>query len=299
MNKYLERESLLHKSLIIFLLMLSLFSKSYAQERIVYGSNSQTGQYVQLGELKLYYESYGEGEPLLLIHGGLGSIEDFKNNITDLSKHFNVIAVDSRDYGRSNNPSNTLSYQQMAIDMNNFLTAIGIDKAHVFGFSDGGVIGLYMAAKFPNKVLKVATSGANYLVDGLKSTDFANYRMTKERVKKDKLWQEFRSRYQALSSTPEHFDEHIQKIRKMWLRNPYIPKEDFIRISAPVFLLYGDKDSIKLEHGLEMFRLLNPQTTQLTILPNANHLVYSNQSDLVNPLLIKFFNSSFVMKNEK
>jgi len=296
MNEYLGRESILHKSLIIFLLVLSFFSKSYAQEKFIYGSNTQTGHYVQLGELKLYYESYGEGEPLLLIHGGLGSIQDFKNNIAYLSKHFNVIAVDSRDYGRSNNPSKTLSYQQMAIDMNNFLTAIGIDKAHVFGFSDGGVIGLYMAAKFPNKVLKVATSGANYLVEGLKSTDFANYKMTKERVKRDKLWQKFRARYQAISSTPELFDEHIQRVRKMWLSNPYIPKEDFIRISAPVFLLYGDKDSIRLEHGLEMFRLLNPQTTQLTILPNSNHLVYSNKSELVNPLLIKFFNSPFSHK---
>jgi len=275
------------------MLVQSLFLKSYGQEKLIYGSNSQAGHYVQLGELKLYYESYGEGEPLLLIHGGLGSIQDFKNNIDHLSKYFNVIAVDSRDYGRSNNPSSDLSYQQMAIDMNNFLTAIGIDKTHVFGFSDGGVIGLYLAAKFPNKVLKVATSGANYLVEGLKSTNFANFKMTKERVKKDKLWQKFRSRYQALSRTPELFDEHVQKIRKMWLTNPYIPEEEFVKISAPVFLLYGDKDSIRLEHGLEMFKLLNPQTTQLAILPNANHLVYSNQSDLVNPLIVKFFNSSF------
>ncbi len=286
----------MHKLVIVFLLAVSLFSKSYAQEKLVYGSNTQVGHYAQLDELKLYYESYGEGEPLLLIHGGLGSIQDFKNNIAYLSKHFNVIAVDSRDYGRSNNPSKTLSYQQMAIDMNNFLTAIKIDKANVFGFSDGGVIGLYMAAKFPNKVMKVATSGANYLVEGLKSTNFANFKMTKERVKKDKLWHKFRYRYQALSSTPELFDEHVQRIRKMWLTNPYIPEKEFVKISAPVFLLYGDKDSIKLEHGLKMFRLLNPQTTQLTILPNSNHLVYSNQSDLVNPLLVKFFNSSFSNK---
>jgi len=293
MNKKLSIEFILQKSFIIFLLVLSFVSKNYAQEALVYGSNTQVGRYAQLDDLKLYYESYGNGEPLLLIHGGLGSIQDFKNNITDLSKHFNVIAVDSRDYGRSNNPSNTLSYEQMAVDMNNLLTSLGIDKAHVFGFSDGGVIGLYLAAKFPNKVMKVATSGANYLVEGLKSTDFAHFKMTEERVKSDKFWHKFRARYQALSSTPEHFDEHVQKIRKMWLSDPYIPKEEFIRISAPVFLLYGDRDSIRLEHGLEMFRLLNPKTTQLTILPNANHLVYSNQSDLVNPLLIKFFRSSF------
>jgi len=292
MSKVLEKMFMLKKVLIALLFILPFSVKAYAQKPITYGSNSQVGQYVQLGELKLYYESYGVGEPLLFIHGGLGSIRDFRNNIAELSQHFKVITVDSRGYGRSNNPKNTLSYEQMAVDMSEFLAVLDIEKTHVFGFSDGGVIGLYMAAKFPNKVLKVATSGANYLVKGLNSTEFAQSKMSKEQVAKSTFWHKFRARYQALNDTPETFDDHIQKIRKMWLSDPYIPKEEFTKISAPVFLIYGDRDSIRLEHGLEMFRLLNPQTTRLAILPNANHFVYSNQSDLVNPLLIRFFNSS-------
>jgi pimeloyl-ACP methyl ester carboxylesterase len=253
-----------------------------------YGSNSEKGQYACIGDLQLYYEIYGNGSPLLLIHGGLGSIDEFENNIQDLSQKFKVICVDSRGYGRSNNPVDSLSYEQMADDMLDLLDYLKIDSSNIAGFSDGGVIGLYIASKSPGRVIKVFAAGANYLVEGLDSKIFAENMMSPENVKQNQFWISFREKYKLLNPNPSNFDSHIQLVRKMWLRDPYIPYADFLKISKPVLLIYGDKDSIRLEHGLQMYRLLNPKITQLCILPNSSHFVFSQKSKEVNALIINF-----------
>jgi pimeloyl-ACP methyl ester carboxylesterase len=274
--------------LVLLITSFQLFGQGKNNPTINYGSNLEIGKYADLNGLKLYYEEYGNGEPLLLIHGGLGSINDFENNINELSKHFHLIAVDSRGYGRSNNPLDSLSYDLLTDDMIGLLNHLKIDSTNILGFSDGGIIGLNMASKYPDRVIRVVASGANYLLEGIDIVDFANNLMTPDNVKTNNFWIPFREKYNQLNPNPEKFDFHIQHAKKMWLTEIYIPEDRFKKIKQPVLLIFGDHDTVKLEHGLQMFRLLPEKTAQLCILPGGGHLVFLEEYEIINNLIVKF-----------
>jgi pimeloyl-ACP methyl ester carboxylesterase len=257
---------------------------------IPYGSNKNNGKYAEINNLKLYYETYGSGTPLLLLHGGLGSINDFEKNIAELSKSYKVIAVDSRGHGRSSNPSDSLSYELMTDDMIDFLDYLNIDSINIVGYSDGGVIGLYMAAKYPSRVINVISSGANYLAEGLISNEFQEITMSVENVKTLQYWKKKREQYSKLNPNPDKFDSHIQLTRQMWQRSIYIPKHEFVNIKNRILLIYGDRDFVSLEHALEMFQLLPSKTTQLNIFPNTGHSVFTQKAKNANKLIFDFLN---------
>jgi pimeloyl-ACP methyl ester carboxylesterase len=274
-----------------FLFLISCFnlnSQSIDSVSINFGSNSNIGRYADINGAKLYFEVYGSGSPLLLIHGGLGSIAEFKSNITDLSKYFKVIVLDNRGYGRSNNPIDSLSYRLLTEDAKKFIEYLNLDSVNICGFSDGGIIGLYLAALYPEMVKKVIASGANYKLLDPEPSDPAKDFLSEQNVKTDSFWIQFRKEYIASNPEPDKFEKHIQQIRRMWYRDPYISKKDFIKIKAPIFLLFGDRDIIPLEHGLEMYRLLPSETTQLCILPKTSHFTFSERSLMINKLIVEF-----------
>jgi pimeloyl-ACP methyl ester carboxylesterase len=113
----------------------------------------------------MYYEIYGKGEPLLIIHGNGGSIENFSNQIPFFSKKYQVILADSRAHGKSVDDQDSLSYEMMADDFAALLDHLKIDSAHVIGWSDGGINGLLLASRHPEKVKKLAATGANLIPD--------------------------------------------------------------------------------------------------------------------------------------
>jgi pimeloyl-ACP methyl ester carboxylesterase len=282
------------KELFFLIVLLSVnnlecFSQNKQEKQtVIYGSNLQAGKYADIKGARLYYETYGTGLPLLLIHGGYKSIIDFKDNIPILAQHFKVIAVDSRGYGRSSSTLDSMSYELLTDDMAQFLTYLNLDSVYVCGFSDGGIVALYLAAKYPVMVKKVFASGANYLVTGLNQNKSDNTLNT-EKVNNSVFWNSIKNQYIQLNPNPEKFDRHIQLIRRMWNHNPCIPKKILTKIVVPVFLLYGDRDIIPLEQGLAIYRLLPGKTTQLCILPNTTHYTFSEKANLVNDLLISFF----------
>lgn len=273
----------------IFLSVSCLATAQSDSTSVPYGNNPAAGHYVKVKGATLYYEEYGHGTPMLMIHGGLSSLADFSKNIPVLEKHFRVIAVDSRGYAKSSNDLDSLSYELLTDDMVQLLDKLHIDSTYVVGFSDGGVVGLYMTAKYPSRVIKAFVSGANYLVEGLVDNNFERNEMTPEKVKVDSMWIPMRAEYAKLNPNPEKFDTQIQLIRNMWLRNPYIPKDLLLTIHKPVFLLYGDRDAIKLEHGVEIYHLLPQETTQLCILPNTYHSTFIENPEMVNMLLMYYF----------
>lgn len=132
---------------------------------INYGSNATAGKYISTRGIKFYYEVYGKGEPLLLIHGNGGSINNFKYQIPYFSKYYKVIAIDSRAQGKSTDYGDSLTYEMMADDFNAVLDSLHIDSAYVIGWSDGGINGLLLALRHPEKVKKLAETGANLIPD--------------------------------------------------------------------------------------------------------------------------------------
>jgi len=134
-------------------------------DTIIYGSNPEAGNYLTIRGIKMYYESYGTGEPLLMIHGNGGSINSFMNQIPYFSKNYKVIAADSRAQGKSVDTNDSLSFEMMADDFSALLDVLGIDSCNVLGWSDGGINGLLLAIRHPEKVKRLVVTGANLWPD--------------------------------------------------------------------------------------------------------------------------------------
>ena len=133
-----------------------------AQSQVQYGANAAVGKYAEVNGIKVYYEIYGTGEPLLLLHGNGAAIGSFSSQIPELSKHFKVIAVDSRAQGKSTDSDAEITYALMASDMSALIDQLHLGSVDVVGWSDGGNIGLELALAHPEQVKKLVTFGANY-----------------------------------------------------------------------------------------------------------------------------------------
>ena len=131
----------------------------------IYGRNDAAGHWLQTRGFKMYYEIYGQGEPLLIIHGNGGSINNFLYQIPYFSKDYKVILADSRSQGKSVDNSDSLSYEMITDDLNALLDSLHLDSCYVIGWSDGGIEGLMLAIRHPDKVKKLAVTGANLSPD--------------------------------------------------------------------------------------------------------------------------------------
>src|SRR5258706_11930835 len=137
----------------------NVFSQSVKLDTLQIGHNADVGRYINIRGFKMYYETYGTGEPLLIIHGNGGSINNFIFQIPFFAQHYHTIIADSRDQGKSADPSDTLSYEMMADDLNALLDSLHFDSCYVIGWSDGGINGLLLAMRHPEKVKKLAVTG--------------------------------------------------------------------------------------------------------------------------------------------
>ena len=156
------------KSFLTAFTLLACFYYSHAQTIIdstAFGKNEVAGKYLKVNGIKMYYEIYGQGEPLLMIHGNGGSISSFENQIPYFARKFKVIAVDSRAQGKSVDLQDTLSFEMMADDFSVLLDKLKLDSCNVLGWSDGGINGLLLAIRHPEKVKRLAITGANLWPD--------------------------------------------------------------------------------------------------------------------------------------
>lgn len=234
-----------------------------------YGNNPAAGHYASVNGISLYYETYGSGKPLLMLHGNGGSIEAFRNQIPFFEKHFRVIAIDSRLQGKSGGSPDKISYDLMASDFCALLDRLNIDSAYVLGWSDGGIDGLIMAMMCPQKVKMLAVSGANVVPDST-ALPYSDIRWMKNFVEHD-----------TTASKTEI------ALNKMMLEQPNIPYADLARIHCPVLVMAGDHDIIKPEHTLKIFQSI--PGAALCIFPNSHHGVCQQHPDLFNRVVMDFF----------
>ena len=246
--------------------------------------------YVEIDSVKLYFEITGKGEPLLLLHGGLGGSEHFKEIIPLLAGSFKVITVDRRGHGRSYDNAEPYSYATMADEMKAFLDHLEIESANMLGFSDGGVVGYHLASTYPQVVKKLVAVGANFRVDGMtqEALDFTRNRLTPENL--GEILPEIEESYRATNPQPENFSEFVRRSNALWLRDPYLTDQQMMGIQAPVLLMVGENDAIRIEHVLEMRALV--ENSHLCVLPDATHFVLSEKTEVVVPILMDFFGRS-------
>ena len=198
------------------------------------GSNREIGKYATIDKIQIYYEIYGQGAPLLLIHGGLGSIENFKNCIPTLASHFKIIAIDSPGHGRSSQ-TDSLTYQFLSDHISMFIDFLELDSLYIMGWSDGGVIGLILACDRPDKVKKLIAVGANSRLDGINDEGISWMRNEMiDWLKNDKNWLDT---YLSLTPEPDKVDNFLKHTQEMWLSDIYIPEVKIKSIKIPTMIV--------------------------------------------------------------
>jgi pimeloyl-ACP methyl ester carboxylesterase len=239
-----------------------------------YGTNDTAGHFITSNGIRLYYETYGSGQPLLLLHGNSSSIVSFEHQIPDLAKHYRVIAVDTRGQGRSGEDGKTYTYDLFAEDMNALLDTLGLDSVNILGWSDGGNTGLIMAMKYPRKVRRLAVMGANIFIDKTVVYPWVYRYLAKDReelVGDTTAWARNRGRLLTMLYTePRHRFEDLQSI------------------SCPVLVMAGEKDVIRDQHTRQIAAHI--PNSRLTIFPGGTHTEPSDHPAVFNKTVEDFFN---------
>lgn len=270
------------KSIIVYLLVTICCSVN-AQKIINYGSNN--GKYVTAGNLKIYYEEYGAGIPLLLLHGGFSSISNFEKIIPELAKKYRVIALDLPGHGRTELPD-SLSFQLLADYSSKIIDLLKLDSVYVFGYSVGAVVALHLAADRPDKVKKtVALSGGLNMSGYMPENAYFLSNVTPEMCEAPQMkW--WMDDYMAKSPAKNNWKKFVIDFRKMFAVKSFIPEEKLQQIKSPVLILQGDHDAIKTEQGIYMSRLL--KNCLFGVMPGATHFTISQNPELINKLSLDF-----------
>lgn len=276
------------------MLIMSLINCVVAQETMInYGSNPPAGNYVNVNDIKVYYEIYGEGEPLLLLHGNSGSIENFTFQIPELSKHFKVIAVDSRAQGRTTDSDQEITYALMASDMAELIDKLKLGKVNIVGWSDGGNIGLELAFAHPEKVLKVVTFGANYTHENWMTPPNSVVMAPGDPLiqKSSELMQKYSTSLIRLSPDTLKIPIIKKKLENLIEKYPNFTPEMLKNIDVPFLIVAGDHDVIRFDQTIALFTNL-PQS-QLFIVPHASHLAPAEYPELINSAVTRFIKTPY------
>jgi len=225
---------------------------------VPYGNNAAAGHYVTVNGVRLYYESYGKGPALLIMHGNDGSIVSMSCQIAYFARNHQVIAVDTRGRGKSDDGNERFTFEQQADDFAKLLDRIGIAKADLLGHSDGGIIALEMGMHHPAKVNRIVAASPNLRPDGLVMELLTNMQQGLAYVKA-KI---------ATNDKSENWNRLKLQIEQD-LDEPNIAPKELHAIQAPVLLVSAAQDLIKPEHIQEIFHNL-PQA-QLLIVPDTIH----------------------------
>lgn len=247
-------------------------SKNIAEaDKSIYGKNDSAGKYLKLKDTDLYYEVYGTGEPLVLLHGNSGSIKDYYQQIPVLSKQYKIIAVDTRGQGKSKDTSKKdFTYKLFADDVKALADELKLDKVNIVGWSDGGNTGLEFALKYPERLNKLVTIGANAFPEGVE----------------DKLIERFTSQMKQLNdmASGETFNE--RRLLKIMLTEPGISKDDLNKIKSKVLVIAGDRDVIKPDHTEFISKQI--PNAEKKIYKDTTHMVPYEQPDQLNADILSF-----------
>lgn len=213
--------------------------------------------------VELYYEKSGSGPPIILLHGNGETLGIFDKLIPDLEKSFTVYAIDARGHGKSQKIKE-IHYVDLADDVADFIRQENLSKPILYGFSDGGIVGLLTAIKYPDILGKLIVSGANANPMGLK------------------LW------IRVVFRTMYFFTHDFRT--KMMFYEPNITAEELGKIKTPTVVLAGERDLIKPEHTQFIYDSIAKTNSNATlyIIPGEGHISYVAHSKKLYPILMKF-----------
>jgi pimeloyl-ACP methyl ester carboxylesterase len=237
------------------------------------------GHRAAVNGISLYYETYGVGRPVLVLHGAGASLETMHYFIRDLAADHMVIAPDSRAQGRSTDAPGPLTYSKMGADMIALLDTLHVRQADVIGWSDGGIIGLDMAMKHPDRVRRLVAIGANYDASGVPADAFSSSEV-REAEKGAK------SLYDLLAPDPKHYPVVMAKIETMIKTEPRYRLADLAHILSPTLIVAGERDLILRGHTDAMAHAI-PGAKEI-IVQGASHIGPLEKPDQYNAMARSF-----------
>ncbi len=272
------------------------------------GTSGQ-GQYATVNGLKMYYETYGTGQPLILLHGGLDGIFDFAALIPPLAKTRQVIAVELQGHGHTADIDRPLSYEAMADDIAALIKQLGLGKADLLGYSVGGEVALQTVIRHPELVRKVVLVSTAYKRDGWYPDTLAQEAaMNDPATAKAMMQSPIYQYYAKVAPKPEDWPKLVTKLGDL-LRKDYDWSKEVAAIKTPTLVVVGDNDRVQPMHAVKMVGLLggvkmdggvdifsNPQgalpTAQLAVLPGTTHFTIEARADLLLPIINPFLDSA-------
>jgi pimeloyl-ACP methyl ester carboxylesterase len=235
-------------------------------------------QYISPDGACIYYETYGNGRPVMVLHGGLGSIEAMSYQIRALAKSHFVVAPDSRGHGRSADSNAPLSYALMSDDMLALLDQLKLDRVDVVGWSDGAIIGLDLAMRHPNRVDRLVAISANFDVSGLGSS--SNTEFSDTEIPPPPL------RYRLLAPDPAHWPVIYRKVIEMWQTQPHYTINELRHIEAPTLVIAGESDIVRRDHTDQLAKAI-PKSQEF-IVQGAGHDVPFEKPAIVTSAILQF-----------
>jgi len=238
------------------------------------------GWYADINNVSIYYETYGAGSPVIVLHGGLGSLNSMSYQIMALASSHFVVAADSRGHGRSTDSELPLSYSLMSDDMLKLLDHLEIDRADIVGWSDGAIIGLEIAIRHPERVRRLVAISANYDVGGLIGGPSSGGETPVTNIPPSPFG------YRLLAPDPGHWPVLYGKVMTMQRSQPRYTLHDLNRIKAPTLVMAGEFDIVKREHTDRLAEAIS--ASQEVIIDGATHLVPFDKPEIVNSYTLKF-----------
>lgn len=254
------------------------------------------GKKVKINDIMMYYEEYGEGYPLILLHGGIATsrVMGWTKQYADFTKHFHVIAPDSRGHGKTNNPTKTLSYNQMAKDVVALIDELKLEKPFICGWSDGGQIALEIALHFPDKIKAIVAGGVLIHITTEFKHGFETLGITGPgSVNFEKLDEFIPGFCKILSTThnsgndSDYWKEFLIEISKMWFNPNEFLGDKIKEIKIPTLVLQGDRDEyIPVSEGLRIYELI-PEA-ELAIIPYGKHDLVMTRTEQFNKIVLDY-----------
>jgi pimeloyl-ACP methyl ester carboxylesterase len=253
--------------------------------------------YADVNGLKMYYEVYGSGKPIVLLHGSYMNIPlNWSHIIPLMAKDRKVIVAEMQAHGRTKDIPRELSYEAMADDVSGLLKHLKIDSADILGYSMGGGVAFQVAVRHPKQVRRLVVLSGTYTHDGWWPELEAMYAtFTADMFKGTPI----QKQYDSLGNDPARFPEFVKKVISIDLK-PYDWSKDVKNIKAPIFMAIGDADGVRYEHALELFRAKGGGKTgdlhglpksRLAILPGTTHIGMIQRTDWLIPMITDFLDS--------
>ena len=238
------------------------------------------GGQAQVNGIRIHYAIYGQGSPVIFLHGGLANTDYWGNQVPAVAAHHTVILMDSRGHGRSTSDARPYGYDLMADDVVALMDELKIAKADIVGWSDGGILGLDLAMRHQDRVGKVFAFAANTVTSGVK-----------DGVEKNPTFAAYIERagheYATRSATPSEYNTFVHQISRMWAEQPNWSDAQLRAIDAPVLVVDGDHDeAIKRKHT-EYIAATIPHAG-LLILPNVSHFAFLQDPAQFNFAVLHF-----------